>query len=442
MRSSTARKPERLAVQVGLERKGTVVFRAVHDDRQGCGIDIPRVPHLQLPQIPHPAIRGRCQQTSHRRQAATLEKIAQSSGGSRTLRLQVPMDRVVAGELATMLMPQLDQHLLHTSHGFRPQEEIEKMLAERDVTMEGQDCWTTAVTDTPRAPDYGCIADALEDQRQHVKEDGRMGLNETSRPGKEVQGQAEGGDQSRPVSPQRMSLQMHHCLALPHHAAEPATPFWHRNADGTASKSQDEIEGQQALNSLTRQMPAETGAEQGGTAGSIRPRRAGPRSELFGFQRRHGQDGGPRSKRGKKRRQNLERALGRHHCHHKRHERPQRLRRGGLGCAMPTFESAEGRAKLRKGSRGLPCREARTQVWKRSWSRPMRSGRPEPGDSTGNGYAVVSGSRRIGSIYFDGYCCVRSSSAALRAQQFPPTVCWRRPTRPGGKILRGRVGRD
>ncbi|MFC1596744.1 reverse transcriptase domain-containing protein [Planctomycetota bacterium] len=312
-----------------------------------------------------------------RPQPAKEVQKAKSSGGYRTLRLRVTMDRVVASGLAEALTATLDTYFLPSSFGFRPRKNIWQMLAAMGETMADQNRWTVAVTDIAGAFDHVRIADALEDYRRYVRDDGLIWLIERVLQGHEGDNRTTGIDQGCPFSPLTPLLRLHHCLDLPLHAAGLGYPLGYRYVDDLTFLCLSELEGRQILEQV-RQLLDSAGFAPKGTS-VVNLRRSRSRIDVLGFGLRREEGGQLRIELGAKAWQNLEEKL------EKAHRTPDPTRtafqaaRGWISSLGPAFESGEcevqegvSRTAARMGFRELGTKAELLEAVRQSRDRWLR----------------------------------------------------------------------
>lgn len=183
---------------------------------------------------------------SYRPSTCRKVRIPKASGkGFRELRVRNLCDRVVSAALYEALNPLWEQVFLPRSHGFRPQRNVLRLLAELEHTMVTQDRWVLAIDDVRNAFDNVTIDDLMNDHRRHIRDGDLLSLLERVLRGEDKERKV-GIDQGAAYSPTALNIRLHyaHDLILEQNSQ---TPPWYRYADNLVYPCRNTQEGQQTL---------------------------------------------------------------------------------------------------------------------------------------------------------------------------------------------------
>lgn len=142
-------------------------------------------------------------------------EIAKSGGGTRTLRLAVIVDRIVAKAVQLAVGGLLDGIFLDCSHGFRRKRSPLTFLAALELAVVVDGNTVVAQDDVYHCFDEIRIADVVNDYRQYIHNESVIRLIETILRGHAGADHILGIDQGTAIGPGSTNLRLHHALDLP-----------------------------------------------------------------------------------------------------------------------------------------------------------------------------------------------------------------------------------
>jgi len=177
--------------------------------------------------------------------------IPKTDGGTRTLKIRVLADRLVAVALKEALEPILELQFAHGSYGFRARRNVPQMLVAIEQAVEAGYCYL-AQDDIQQAFDNVPIATAMGLLREHIEEAAYLDLVEKVLRGGD-DSHLIGIDQGSALSPLILNLVLHHVHDTHfeaeggQHAVTHNRIIWLRYADNLVYLSQLQTEGREAL---------------------------------------------------------------------------------------------------------------------------------------------------------------------------------------------------
>jgi len=238
------------------------------------------------------AIGQRCYRPRPTRQV----RIPKASGGTRTLRLMITIDRIIAKAVQVAITPTLDPLFGPNVFGFRPRRNVQDMLLAIEKAAVVTDSWVIAQDDIRAAFDNVPVADVIADFRQHLGDEDLLWLVEALLRGAEGQNRTAGVDQGNAVSPVALLLRLHHALGLPQPAdsagaADPGNPPRQNQfqyADNLVYVCRSMTEGNQLLQRDQALLQAAGLDLKGEDGPPVNLKREGTRAEILGVEVRYG----------------------------------------------------------------------------------------------------------------------------------------------------------
>ena len=219
----------------------------------------------------------------YRPQPPRKVEIAKTGGGTRELRLQVVVDRIIARMLYEAICPYVDSRFVSWSFGFRPNKSTYSLLAKLKVHAEANSHFVVTTDDVRKAFDCVPIEPLLENLAEVLRDHHYLNqiaaiVRKKNDDGKEI---ATGIDQGNALSPLLLNLFLHMRLdiLLAEEAHHPSQPF--RYADNVGHLTWDAREGQRLLD-CTREFLLQAGLSLKGAPGRPVDLRDEPQA-LLGF---------------------------------------------------------------------------------------------------------------------------------------------------------------
>lgn len=217
---------------------------------------------------------------------ARPQDIPKPTGGTRTLTIRGIGDRVISKAVTNAITPAIDCRFLDCSMGFRPDRNIQQVLAGLEAGVIQQGFPVIVTDDIRKAFDNVSIDSAVAAFRRHIDDTDTMRLIETILRGHDGESRQVGIAQGDPLSPVALNTLLDQVLDRPLLAAHPGTPSW-RYADNLVWACQNVSEGHRVLHEAHQLLDA-AGFALKGERGPVDLRRQGAHVETLGFRiRRH-----------------------------------------------------------------------------------------------------------------------------------------------------------